>query len=163
MAIAGAINTHYLHLIFTASPSLNVILLREMTNISPHPLCQGVLRVKNMAFVVEDDIDISNLFSRALTSAGFQVEAIGDGVEALARLDKNSPRLIVLDLHLPKIDGITLLNHILNKEHLTGTKIIVATADAVLGEYHRERVDLLLEKPVVFSQMRDLAGRFLAE
>ncbi len=119
--------------------------------------------MKNMAFVVEDDIDISNLFSRALTSAGFQVEAIGDGVEALARLDKNSPRLIVLDLHLPKIDGITLLNHILNKEHLTGTKIIVATADAVLGEYHRERVDLLLEKPVVFSQMRDLAGRFLAE
>lgn len=119
--------------------------------------------MKNLAFVVEDNMDLSNLFSRALTCAGFQVEAICDGAQALSRLEETSPTLVVLDLHLPNVNGATLLDHIRGREHLAETKIIVATADASLGEYHQEKADLLLEKPIGFSLMRDLAERFRVE
>jgi two-component system sensor histidine kinase/response regulator len=116
--------------------------------------------LENLAYIIEDNDDIANLFSRALTSAKFNVEVINDGAKAIKKLEKTNPTLIILDLHLPNVNGITILNHIRTKEHLNETSIIIATADGSLSEYHRERADLLLQKPVTFSQMRSFAERF---
>jgi CheY-like chemotaxis protein len=117
-------------------------------------------KMKNLAFVIEDNNDISNLFFRALVEAGFLVEIISNGEVALARLEKESPTLIILDMHLPEVSGATLLTYIRTTEHLKDTKVVIATADAQLGELHSHKADLLLEKPITFSQLRDLAMRF---
>jgi CheY-like chemotaxis protein len=113
----------------------------------------------NLAFVIEDNKDISNLFSRALASAGFQVEAIYDGAKAQTRLKEESPTLVVLDMHLPNVNGITLFNQIRANEHLNETKVIIATADATMGKCNNDQADLFLQKPITFSQMRDFAER----
>lgn len=116
--------------------------------------------MKKLAFIIEDNDDISNLFSRALVEANFHAEIISDGKTALTRLEKESPALVILDMHLPDINGATLLTYIRAKEHLKETKVIVATASADSGELHHLKADLFLQKPVTFSQMRDFAVRF---
>jgi len=116
--------------------------------------------MENLAFVIEDHPDISNLFTRALTAAGFQTEIIQDGGEALLRLERESPSLIVLDMHLPKLNGGVILTFVRTHTHLKDTKVIVATADAQMGELYNFTADLVLQKPVTFTQLRDCAQQF---
>lgn len=58
---------------------------------------------------VEDDPRIAASLRTALTKAGFLVELCGDGEEAWFRGDTEAYDLIVLDLGLPKLDGLTVL------------------------------------------------------
>ena len=117
----------------------------------------------NLALIVEDDIDLSNIFTRALTAAGFRVETIADGLEAEARIAETAaapPSVVVLDLHLPGVSGRTLLRQIRSKPDMAGTFVIVTTADARLGDALQNEADLVLIKPVSYTQLRDLAARF---
>ncbi len=116
--------------------------------------------MENLAFVIEDDEDLSGIFSEALKAAGYQVEAYRDGKAAQQRLKESSPEMIILDMHLPGVDGAALLEQIRAEEHLTKTIVLIATADALLGDYYNERADGVLIKPVSFSQLRDLTARY---
>jgi len=116
--------------------------------------------MENIAFVIEDDPDLSNIFTKALAAAGFQVETIGDGAIAQQRLKEVNPDLIILDMHLPHIDGAELLAQIRADERLKDIPVIITTADALLGDYHRNTADLVLVKPISFSQLRDLTIRY---
>ena len=61
------------------------------------------------ALAVEDDARISEDLHRALTAAGFRVEICGDGEEAWFLGDTEDYDLIVLDLGLPRLDGLSVL------------------------------------------------------
>lgn len=61
------------------------------------------------ALVVEDDIRIAADLGRALESAGFRVDTVADGEDAWFRGGTESFDLIVLDLGLPVLDGLTVL------------------------------------------------------
>ena len=115
--------------------------------------------MENIAFVIEDDQDLSSIFTEALKAAGFQVETIRDGAVAQQRLKEATPEIIILDMHLPNIDGAQLLTQIRADERLNKTRVILATADALLGEYYNKQADLVLVKPISFSQLRDLTAR----
>jgi len=115
--------------------------------------------MKNLALVIEDDRDLSDIFSKALQAAGFEVESILDGQIAQARLQEVVPRVIVLDLHLPHVDGITLLKQINTTEALKDTKIIMTTADNMQAEFYRDQATIVMVKPISFSQLRDISAR----
>ena len=116
--------------------------------------------MKNLALVIEDDEDLSAIFVKAMEAAGYQVEAILDGQLAEKRLKQAAPRIIVLDMHLPHVDGATLLKQIHANPNFKDTKIILATADNVLAEIYRDKANIVLIKPITFSQLRDLSARF---
>jgi DNA-binding response OmpR family regulator len=116
--------------------------------------------MENIAFVIEDDQDLSNIFTEALIAAGFQVETIRDGAIAQQRLKEATPEIVILDMHLPNIDGAQLLKQIRADERLQKVRVILATADALLGEYYNKQADLVLVKPISFSQLRDLTARY---
>jgi DNA-binding response OmpR family regulator len=116
--------------------------------------------MENIAFVIEDDQDLSNIFTEALKAAGFDVETIRDGAIAQQRLKEAQPELVILDMHLPHVDGAALLTQIRDDERLSQTRVILATADALLGEYYDKKADLVLVKPISFSQLRDLTARY---
>jgi len=116
--------------------------------------------MENIAFVIEDDEDLSGIFTEALKSAGFQVETITDGAIAQQRLKEVTPELVLLDLHIPNVDGPALLAQIRADKRLKGTQVIVATADARLGDAQDSLADLVLIKPISFSQLRDLTSRY---
>ena len=115
--------------------------------------------MENFALAIEDDPDLSTIFVKALEAAGFNVEAIRDGELAQKRLQETVPRVILLDMHLPHIDGSTLLKQIHANPALSNTKIILATADNVLAEIYRDKATIVLVKPISFSQLRDLSAR----
>jgi DNA-binding response OmpR family regulator len=112
-----------------------------------------------LALIIEDDYDLSIIFAEALQAAGFETQIVRAGDTALMWLSSTTPNVVVLDLHLPRVAGTSILQQIRSDPHLTETRVIVATADARLAETLREDADLVLLKPISFTQLRDLAAR----
>ena len=86
---------------------------------------------KPLAFVIEDDPDLSEIFAMTLRSSGFETEVFQDGQAALNRLAGTPPAVILLDLHLPRVTGNTILQNIRANALFAKTSVIVATADPV--------------------------------
>ena len=59
--------------------------------------------------IVEDDIALGSALSEKFTHEGFLVSRAKDGVEGLAKSKKTHPDLILLDILLPKMDGISMM------------------------------------------------------
>ena len=111
-----------------------------------------------LGLVIEDDEDLSVIFSEALQAAGFTTEIIKSGDKALERLGNVVPQVVVLDLHLPRVAGMDILHRIRGDKRLNNTRVIVATAHPRMAESLRDEADLVLLKPISFSQLRDLAA-----
>ncbi|GAB4581243.1 MAG: hypothetical protein Fur0022_39900 [Anaerolineales bacterium] len=116
-----------------------------------------------LALVIEDVQEQAALFSQALQWAGYETEVVNDGLEGQKRLAEQTPYLLLLDLHIPKISGEDLLEQIKQSPTLRGMKVILATGDSSLAEKLHERADLVLLKPIDVFQLRDLAARLLGE
>lgn len=113
------------------------------------------------AFVIEDDVTLLEIFNQSLQAAGYKTTAITGGQDGLDSLEKEVPNLILLDLHLPKVSGETILKYIRSQERFSSTWVIVASADTILTDTIRDNgsADFIMEKPVSFMQLRDLAMR----
>jgi DNA-binding response OmpR family regulator len=111
------------------------------------------------ALIIEDDPDLSDIFSQALTVAGYETQIVQDGQVAMQMLDTINAVVIVLDLHLPNISGETILTRIKADEKFNKTRVILTTADTVTAELLREKADIVLIKPISFGQLRDIASR----
>ena len=119
-----------------------------------------------LVLIIEDDIDLADIFSATLERAGFTTKNFYDGESALFNLPRMKPDLIILDLNLPKYSGANLFTFIRNDERLRDTWVIIATADATqasaLESLELENTRLLtLIKPVGVSQLRELAQRLI--
>ena len=118
---------------------------------------------KPLALIVEDEFDISIVFSRALQAAGFETEVIRNGGTALEWLSSSKPDIVVLDLNLPRVSGPEILQYIRSNAQLAKTPVIVATAYARLAESVRDQADWVLFKPISFAQLRDLSARLVTD
>src|SRR5690606_6889442 len=84
------------------------------------------------ALIIEDEPDLVLLFAHALETAGYQTEHAERGDVALQRLAEVVPHIVILDLYLPGISGVTILHHIHADERLADTHVIIISADALL-------------------------------
>jgi len=82
--------------------------------------------------VVEDDAAISAAIVFALWSEGYQVETAHNGVEAVEAIEKQRPSLVVLDMHMPVLDGWGFTKTI--RERGFDPPILVITATAGSAE-----------------------------
>jgi CheY-like chemotaxis protein len=115
------------------------------------------------ALIVEDNQNMADIFVEAVEEAGYVVEAVGTGVEALDRLRQAAPALVVLDMNLPQIPGTYILEHIRSQPRLADTRVIVVTVDTSLAETLHNVADLVLVKPIGYEQLRDLSARLSSE
>jgi two-component system cell cycle response regulator DivK len=116
-------------------------------------------KMSELAMVVEDDEDLAAIFTEALKKANYQVETIRDGLSAQRRIIQIEPHLVVLDMHIPYVSGAEILQQIRADVRLKHTTVVIATADARMGEMFTEIADFVLIKPITFSQLRDLVNR----
>lgn len=65
--------------------------------------------------IVEDDLKISNLIRLYLQKEGYEVAQVTDGALVLEEFKKFNPDLVILDLMLPNLDGLTILKNIRQK------------------------------------------------
>ena len=111
------------------------------------------------ALIIEDEEDLAIIFAEALKAGGFETELIYDGAVAEQRLREVCPDIVVLDLNLPHVDGNQLLHQIRTDARLSRTRVLVATADAVMADMLDDEADLILLKPISFIQLRTMAER----
>jgi DNA-binding response OmpR family regulator len=104
--------------------------------------------------VVEDDDLLRNSLCKGLAEAGYAVDATGDGQEGLWFARTNGYDVIVLDIMLPGIDGLSILSA-LRQEHSKAQVLLLTARDAV-----EDRVtgldrgaDDYLVKPFAFDEL----------
>jgi DNA-binding response OmpR family regulator len=88
--------------------------------------------------VVEDDVHIRDLIALHLGLEGLEISAVGDGREALTQLAGTRFDLVVLDLMLPGVDGVTICKTLRRSGPNTDTPVLMLTArgeeaDTVIG------------------------------
>lgn len=111
-----------------------------------------------LALIVEDDEKLAHIFSLALQAAEFDTEVARDGEIARIRLTATVPTLVVLDLHLPYVSGMEILQQIRADKRLSQTRVIIVSADLFRAESLRSEADAVLIKPISINRLRDLAA-----
>jgi len=114
--------------------------------------------------IADDDPSIRALFARALKDLA-EVDTVGGGVDALAALDRQSYDCVLLDLHMPVVDGVRVLEALAKPGPNQNTPVYVVTADvseeARLKAF-RGRAVFHLTKPVSMPVLRSLIQSTLA-
>jgi DNA-binding response OmpR family regulator len=88
--------------------------------------------------VVDDEQDLTWAVQRSLSNEGYDVDTAADGVEALAAINRRRPDLIILDIILPRLDGLQVCHRLRQNPDLANIPVILLTArsaieDRVLG------------------------------
>ena len=80
--------------------------------------------------VADDDRDIRDLVTYKLGQAGYTIQAVASGTQALAAIEADPPELAVLDMMMPGLSGIDVLRKIREDGRMSGVRVILLTARA---------------------------------
>jgi two-component system chemotaxis response regulator CheY len=79
--------------------------------------------------IVDDSASLRQVVAIALTRAGYDVLEAGDGVEALGKLDGRKVNLVVSDVNMPRMDGITFVAQMKANPRYKFTPVIMLTTE----------------------------------
>lgn len=114
---------------------------------------------KPFVLIVEDERDIAALFRHVMDLAGYRTEVCANGTLAVERLNTCDPDVILLDLSLPGISGVNILQRMRVDPRLKRIPVVVVTAYYELAESLAVEPDLVMLKPVSAVQLTDLVQR----
>jgi len=77
--------------------------------------------------IVEDELTMQRALKNKLEHAGYGIRVAIDGVEAIAEMQKGAPDLVLLDLIMPKLDGISVLRRMKSDEQLKNIPVVILT------------------------------------
>ena len=103
--------------------------------------------------VIDDDRMVREMLELGLSREGFEVETAADGLSALDLIRRFDPEVIVLDIMMPKIDGITLLPRL---REITQAPIVMLTAKGDTEDKVQSLsagADDYLVKPFIFEEL----------
>ena len=103
--------------------------------------------------VIDDDRMVREMLELGLSREGFEVETAADGLAALDLIRRFDPEVIVLDIMMPKIDGITLLPRL---REITQAPIVMLTAKGDTEDKVQSLsagADDYLVKPFIFEEL----------
>lgn len=116
--------------------------------------------------VVDDEADIAGILGALLRRAGHEVRAAGDGLEALEMIGREPPDLVLLDVRMPRLDGLETLRRLRHAPGTARLPVIVLTANAEPADQARALAagaDACVAKPFeaadVLARVRALLER----
>lgn len=117
--------------------------------------------------VAEDNLVNQKVISKMLMKIGYDFDLAKNGVEVLELMEKTSYDLILMDIQMPKMDGLTASRHIRSNFAPEKQPVIVAlTANAMAGDrekYLQEGMDDYLSKPIKEQRLRNLLEKMEKE
>ncbi len=114
--------------------------------------------------VVDDNPSNLKLFTFLLALPGYSVTTAADAQQALGALEHLMPDLIIMDLQLPDVDGLTLTRQLKADPRLQHVPIVAVTASAMKGDEEKARaagVDGYMSKPVEKRAFRAMVASYL--
>jgi DNA-binding response OmpR family regulator len=113
-------------------------------------------KLSKVILIVDDDPDMTSIFSLSLQDEGFEVYAYNDPLDALSEFKPNLYDLLLVDINMPKINGIELSRQLLELD--SNVKICFITAGEanieVLRELYPTRdIGCYIKKPVAIDQL----------
>jgi DNA-binding response OmpR family regulator len=111
--------------------------------------------------VVDDDRDIRDMIEIVLASDGYEVSTAPDGAAALEALEQSRPDLILLDLRMPVLDGVSFLRRYREQPGPHVPVIVLTAAQDVAARGTEIRADGYLDKPFQIGDLLALIGRHL--
>ena len=116
--------------------------------------------------LVADDKDTGReLVRTVLEKSGHQVFEASDGEQAVAEARRIHPDLIILDIHMPGLDGFEVIEKLRREDGFAATPIIALTASAMMGDRERAIASGFtgyITKPIRLGALRAEVERLLA-
>lgn len=117
-----------------------------------------------LALVVEDNKLLAQVYIDALERINFRSQVVKDGENAIEELTKFTPDLVILDMNLPRVDGMTVYRYIVEQTRLEKVPVIIATANShmvstIMSELRDN--DLAFVKPVSVAQLLAMVKRLV--
>jgi len=113
--------------------------------------------------VVEDNERNMKLFREVLESSGYRTLEAETGERAVALTTEHRPDLVLMDIHLPDIDGVEALRRLRANERTASVPVLALTAQAMEGDQERflaAGFDGYLSKPVNIADLLDAVRRY---
>ncbi|OBS09877.1 response regulator [Acidihalobacter prosperus] len=79
--------------------------------------------------IVDDSASLRQVVKMALTGAGYEVMEAGDGQEALTRLEGKKVQLVISDVNMPRMDGITFVKQLKQRPEYRFVPVIMLTTE----------------------------------
>jgi CheY-like chemotaxis protein len=114
--------------------------------------------------LVEDNKRTVDVLSQELTLLGYQVLAATSGEEAISKASDECPDLIIMDVRMPKMDGLEAVARIRNNPKTRSIPIIAATGNALPGDREKcldSGCDDYLAKPFTHRELRAAIEKLL--
>ncbi len=114
--------------------------------------------------VADDKATGRELVRTVLEKSGYQVFEAGDGEEAVAEARRIHPDLIILDIHMPGLDGFGVIEKLRQEQGFAATPIIALTASAMMGDRERAMAAGFtgyITKPIRLEALRAEVERLL--
>ncbi len=105
--------------------------------------------MKRSVLVVDDEADLLELLTTYLGVEGFEVVRATDGIDALSCMYASRPSVVLIDLVMPRMNGLEVIAQIRNDRALADVPVVAMSGDA--GMLQRARIagaDEVLRKPV---------------
>jgi CheY-like chemotaxis protein len=114
--------------------------------------------------IVDDNAINLKLLRLTLKVAGYEVQTAVDAEQAMAVLTTFRPRLVLMDLQLPGMDGLDLTRRLKADPAMAGSVIVAVTAYAMKGDEQRALAagcDGYVTKPIDTRTLADTVARYL--
>ena len=114
----------------------------------------GAARLK--VFIADDNETNTNVFTDYLRSRGYEVDVAHNGADALLRLREAKPDLILMDIQMPGMDGLEVMQQVRKDDGLQHIPIVALTALAMPGDRDRclaAGADEYLSKPISLQRL----------
>lgn len=122
--------------------------------------------MKKRVLVIDDDRDSLASIESLLTKEDFLVHTLQDSSLAIDEIMDFQPHVVLLDIMMPKMDGVTLLDEIKGREELSSLKTIIVTAKKFEFDYKRafeKGADAYIIKPISNSLLLEEIDRVLKD
>ena len=114
--------------------------------------------------VVDDDRELALVLADALTELGYRTMCAHDGEGAMRSLAEARPAAIILDLLMPRMDGLAFLGSRRDDDRLSEIPVIVLSGEREMTQRARALdVDAVLEKPVNLLMLMGAIEKVLQE
>ena len=107
--------------------------------------------------LVEDDITLIKMYGKKFESEGYEVVMAYDGEEGLRKATEEKPDLVVLDILMPKMDGLTVFKKMRSRSETFHTPVLILTnfdkEDSIFECFTLGAVDYLIKSEVSLDQV----------